>query len=204
VALRTLLFPRATFPKLKLEVLVVRSAVAAIPIPLRETVLGELEMSLRMETLPDKAPAVFGEKTTSNVDCFPAPIVKGSVIPVIVTPAAVVFACVTVRFAPPPFDIVTDWEAVPPMPTEPNLIDEGATEIVAAPGVFCWLDAGLCAPVSPMQPELDRIAKSKRTTAAAGIDFLRTELIIVAHSRARSDHSFMLRFFTTAIVVCRK
>ena len=29
-------------------------------------------------------------------------------MPVIVTPAAVVLACVTVRFDPPPFDIVTD------------------------------------------------------------------------------------------------
>ncbi len=49
-----------------------------------------------------------GEKTILNVDCFPGPIVRGSEIPAIVTPAAVVLACVTVRFDPPPFDIVTD------------------------------------------------------------------------------------------------
>lgn len=108
MTLNTLLFPIATFPKLKLDVLVVRSAVAAVPIPLKETVLGELETSLMTDTLPDKAPAAFGEKTTLNVDCFPAPIVRGSEIPVIVTPAAVVLACVTVRFDPPPFVIVTD------------------------------------------------------------------------------------------------
>jgi len=108
VTLKALLFPRGTFPKLKLEVLVVRNAVAAIPVPLKETVLGELEMSLMMETLPDKAPTAFGEKTTLKVDCFPAPIVRGKEISVILTPAAVVLARVIVRFDPPSFDIVTD------------------------------------------------------------------------------------------------
>ena len=108
MTLKVRLFPRATVPKLKLEALVVRSAVAAIPVPLKETVLGKLETSLMTETLPDMAPVVFGEKTTLNVDCFPASIVRGSEISVIVTPAAVVLACVIVRFVPPPFDIVTD------------------------------------------------------------------------------------------------
>jgi hypothetical protein len=108
VTVKALLFPRATVPKLKLEVLVVRSDVAAIPVPLKETVLGELEMSPMTDTLPDKDPAVLGEKTTLNVDCIPAPITRGSEMPVIVTPAAVVLACETVRFDPPPFDIVTD------------------------------------------------------------------------------------------------
>ena len=102
------LFPTATFPKFKLEALVVRSDVAAIPVPLRETVLGELDTSLMTEITPDKAPAAFGENTKLNVDCFPDPIVRGSEIPVTATPAAVVLACVTVRFDPPPFDIVTD------------------------------------------------------------------------------------------------
>jgi hypothetical protein len=103
-----LLFPIATVPKLKLDVLAVTDAVAAIPIPLKETMLGELERSLMTETLPDKTPAAFGEKITLNVDCFPAPIVKGSETPVIVTPAALVLACVTVRSDPPPLVIVTD------------------------------------------------------------------------------------------------
>jgi hypothetical protein len=108
VTLNTPLFPTATFPKFRLEALAVRSAVDAIPVPPRETVLGELEASLAIETLPDKAPAAFGEKTILNVDCFPALITRGSEMPVIVTPAAVVFARVTVRFDSPPFDIVTD------------------------------------------------------------------------------------------------
>lgn len=108
VMLKALLFPTVTFPKFKLEALSVRNAVAAIPVPLNETVLGELERSLVTEISPDKAPADLGEKTTSNVDCFPAPIVRGSEIPVIVTPAAAVLALVIVRLDPPLFDIVTD------------------------------------------------------------------------------------------------
>ena len=77
----------ATFPKLRPEALVVRSAVAAIPVPLKETVFGELETSVITETLPEMAPAALGEKITLNVACFPAAIVRGSEIPVIVTPA---------------------------------------------------------------------------------------------------------------------
>lgn len=108
MTLNALLFPTVTFPKFKLAPLIVRRAVAAIPVPLKETVLGELETSLVTETLPDKAPAVFGEKTTSNVDCFPAPITRGSEMPFTVTPAAVALAFVTVRSDPPLFDMVTD------------------------------------------------------------------------------------------------
>ena len=108
VTLRALLFPTATFPKLRPGALVVRNAVAAIPVPLTETVFGELEVSVITDTWPETAPGAFGEKMTLNAACFPAAIVKGSDIPVIVTPAAAVLSCVTVRFDPPLFDMVTD------------------------------------------------------------------------------------------------
>ena len=107
MTLNTLLLPIATFPKLKLDVLVVRNAVAAIPIPVTEIVLI-LDMSLMTETLPDKTPGVFGKKVRLKLDCLPGPIVRGSETPEIATPAAVVLTCVTVRFDPPPFVIVTD------------------------------------------------------------------------------------------------
>jgi len=106
--LKALLFPTAIFPKFKLGALDVRRAVAAIPTPLKDTVLGELERSLMTETLPERAPGVFGEKTMSNVDCFPGPITRGSEIPVTASPAVVALACVTVRSEPPLFDMVTD------------------------------------------------------------------------------------------------
>jgi hypothetical protein len=90
------------------EELRARSSVAAVPVPLSETVVGEAEASLITETFPEMAPAFFGEKTILNVARFPASTVRGSVTPVMVTPAAVVLACVIVRLDPPPFDIVTD------------------------------------------------------------------------------------------------
>lgn len=108
VTLKALLFPTVTFPKLKTEALVVRNAVAAIPVPFTETVPGELETSVITETWPETAPGAFGEKMTLNAACFPAAIVNGSDIPVIETPAAALLACVTVRFDPPLFDMVTD------------------------------------------------------------------------------------------------
>ena len=119
----------------------------------------------------------------------------------IVTPAAAVLACVTVRFDPPPFDIVTDWEAVSPIETEPKLTDAGATDIVAAPGVLCWLDGGLEALVRPMQPELETIAENRRARAERGITFLPVEFACVARLPARPNHSFILRFFIHAIVL---
>ncbi len=168
---------------------------APIAVPLKETALGEVETSLITETLPDKAPAVFGEKMMLNVACFPAPIVKGSGMSVIVTPAAVVLACVIVRFDPPPFDIVTDCEAVPPKATEPKLTDAGATEIVAAPDalcVFCVFDAVLGALVIPVQPEMDRIVKSRKTRTATGIALRSIKCACVAYFAAPPKYSFML------------
>jgi len=100
--------PSVTVPKAKVLVLVVSVAVATVPIPLKETGIAVAERSLTTETVPDRAPGAFGEKTTLKVDWLPAAIVRGSVMPVIVTPAAVVLTCVTERFEPPPFEIVTD------------------------------------------------------------------------------------------------
>ena len=108
VTLNTLLFPMATLPNPRLDVLVVSKLVAATPVPLKETVLGEPDASLSMETAADTVPGDFGEKMTLNVDCFPGPIVKGSEIPEIINPAAVTLAFVTWTLDAPPFDMVTD------------------------------------------------------------------------------------------------
>lgn len=190
VTLRALLFPTSTFPKLKLEAFVVRNAVAAIPVPLTETVLGEPDMSVITDTFPDTAPGAFGEKMTLNVPRFPAAIFKGRGIPVIVTPAAAVLTCVTVRIDPPIFDMVTDCEAVSPRATEPKLTDAGAIEIAAAPGVLGGLEAGLDAPVRPMQPVLTRSAENRRARAATGIAFLPVEFVCGARFAAPTHHSF--------------
>jgi hypothetical protein len=93
---------------------------------------------------------------------------------------------------------------VPPTATWPKLTEAGTTEIVAAPGVLCWFDANLDAPVNPMQPELDRIAKSRRIRAATGIAFWHTEFIHVARFIETSNHGLILNLFIHAIVVWPK
>jgi hypothetical protein len=108
VTLKVPLLPSATFPKFTLGALLMRSGVAAIPVPIKETVVGDAEMLLMTETLPDNAAAILGENTILNVDRFPGSIVKGKEMPVIVIPDAFVVACVTMRFDPPSFDMVTD------------------------------------------------------------------------------------------------
>jgi hypothetical protein len=71
VRLDSPLFPMVTFPKFKLVLFVVSSAFAANAVPLKETVLGELERLLIIEITPDSAPAAFGEKMALNVACLP-------------------------------------------------------------------------------------------------------------------------------------
>jgi hypothetical protein len=130
VTLKTLLSPKTTLPKLKLDALAVRTAVDAIPIPWSDTVFGVLEMLLMMAIWPAKVPAAFGEKATLKLDCFPASITRGRLTPVMVTPAAEALAFVIVRLEVPSLEIVTDWEAVLPSGMEPKLMEAGATEIV--------------------------------------------------------------------------
>jgi hypothetical protein len=113
----------------------------------------------------------------------------------------VVLACVTLRLDPPPFIIVTDCEAVLPRATLPKLTEAGSTVIVAAPGVLCWPDATLGAPVIPTQPELDRTAKSKRPRAATEIARLTANLALVERASAHSNHSFIEMYFIAVIVI---
>jgi hypothetical protein len=197
VTLNVLLLPSATFPKLKLDALLVRSAVAAIPVPLNEMVVGEAEMLLMTETSPDNAAAALGENTTSNVACFRGPIVRGSEIPLIVIPAALVLACVMVRFDPPSFEMVTDCEAVSPSGTEPKRIDDGTTEMAAAPpDVLGWFDPTLEALVSPIHPEQERIAKNRSQRAAEGMALLLKDFACIEDPRFSAD-DFIDWFFIT-------
>ena len=55
-------------------------------------------------------------------------------------------------------------------------------------GEVGWLDAGLDAPVKPVQPELERIAESRRARAAKGIAFLPKEFVVVAYIRVSPNH----------------
>ena len=164
---KTLLPPRATFPKVKLDRLTFNREVLETPVPLTVTVAGELAALLMKETVPESVPAAVGENNKLIVDCLPAPIVIGSDKPVIVNPGAAMLSCVTIRFDPPVFDTVIDWETVPPTATGPKLIDGGDTEMAAGvPGGFCcgWPD-GFVAPEIPTQPEIDNVPRTSRHRA---------------------------------------
>jgi len=63
-------------------------------------------------------------------------------------------------------------------------------EIVAAPGVLGWFDAGLDALVRPMQPVFARSAENRRARAATGIAFLPVEFVCGAYFSAPTNHSF--------------
>lgn len=166
-----LLFPMATAPKFKLEVELVSTAEAAIPVPLTVTMSGVVETLLMIATPPESAPAVLGANTTFRVARFPGAIVIGSETPLTVTPVAVALAWVMVTLDVLVFEMVTDCEAVEPSGTEPNVIAEGATEIPAAPEGLCWLDKVFGAPVTPTQPETQKMAQKRRIRAAREIPF---------------------------------
>ena len=180
-----LLFPIATEPKFKVEVDIVSSALAAIPVPLTVTMSGVAEASLTIETPPESAPADLGANITSREARLPGAIVSGNETPVTVTPAAVALALLIVMLVGPSFVMVTDWDAVEPSGTEPNLIAVGATDIEAALVVPCWLlEETFGAPVTPMQPETAVSEQIKRMRAARDITFRPAEVPELAQFRA--------------------
>jgi bacteriorhodopsin len=69
-------------------------------------------------------------------------------------------------------------------------------------GVFCWVVAVLGALAIPVQPEMDRIAKSRRARQAAGIAFLAMERAGVMYFAMPLDLSFIPWLLIAAIVNC--
>jgi hypothetical protein len=69
--------PVVMLPKLRLVGLMLRVSVAAIPVPLRPTEVGEVGALLTIEMLPEAVPTEVGRKATVIVVCFPAFTLKG-------------------------------------------------------------------------------------------------------------------------------
>ena len=86
VIAKTLVLPRGTFPKVKLDELAFNREVLEMPIPLTVTVAGEFAALLMTETTPEAIPVAVGENNKLIVDCLPAPMVIGSDTFVIVNP----------------------------------------------------------------------------------------------------------------------
>ena len=91
--------PVVTLPKLRLAGLMPKVKVAAIPVPLRPTEVGEVGALLAIEMLPDTEPTDVGRKVTVIVVCFPAFTLKGSenpLTPNVADPDAVTWVMVKV------------------------------------------------------------------------------------------------------------
>jgi len=79
--------PVVMLPKLRLVGFMLRVSVAAIPVPLRPTEVGEVGALLTIEMLPDAAPTEVGRKATVIVICCPAFTFKGTENPLTVKKA---------------------------------------------------------------------------------------------------------------------
>jgi hypothetical protein len=81
VTVLTLELPALMLPKLKLVGLAESVTVAATPVPLTATVVGELGALLAIPTLPVILPAVVGANSTLNVALCPAAMLAGVASP---------------------------------------------------------------------------------------------------------------------------
>ena len=81
--------PVVTLPKLRLAGLMPRVRVAAIPVPVRPTAVGELGALLKIEMLPDTAPTEVGRKATVIMVCCPTLTFKGNENPLMPNAAPV-------------------------------------------------------------------------------------------------------------------
>jgi hypothetical protein len=129
--------PVVTFPKLKLVGLMPRVSVAAIPVPLRPTEVGDVGALLTIEMLPDTVPTEVGRKATVIVVCCPAFTFKGSENPLTVKnaePVSVTWAMLSV--AVPVFLIIKTCDKLVPTTPFTKLMEVGFTWIAGAGAGF--------------------------------------------------------------------
>jgi hypothetical protein len=100
VAVRFLLAPTVTLPKAKLLGLTANWP-AATPVPERAIERVASDAFETKDMLPLAAPATWGAKLRVKVKLCPAVSVRGVLSPLMLNPAPVSFACVTVRLEPP-------------------------------------------------------------------------------------------------------
>jgi hypothetical protein len=117
---KSLLLPRFTLPKLRLDVLKLSSCVPATPVPLSAIMSGELGALLVSETEPVTLPAALGVKTALNVTFDPVAIVVGALRPVMLKPVPVTVAREIMTLAEPLFVRLIVCELLLPVETFPK------------------------------------------------------------------------------------
>jgi len=115
--------PVVTLPKLRLVGLMLSVRVAAIPVPLRLTEVGEVGALLTIEMLPVAGPATVGRKAVVIVVCCPAFKFKGNVKPLMLKLAPDSVIWLTFNVAVPMFLMIKGWDNVLPATTFPKLMD---------------------------------------------------------------------------------
>jgi hypothetical protein len=116
--------PVVMLPKLKLAGLMPRVSVAAIPVPFRLTVLGDVGALLTIEMLPEAVPTDAGKKTTLIVVFCPAFMFKGKENPLTEKPAPEAVSWLIVKVAVLVLVMIKVWDRLLPTTTLPKLMDE--------------------------------------------------------------------------------
>jgi hypothetical protein len=137
------------------------------PVPLSETARGEFTALLIRETLPDVFPAVCGANWSGTGIFWPAASETEDMPPTTLNPAPVMVAWEMITVDVPVLVRVSICRLLEPVRTLPKvkLVALAASEPVDA--VFeLVLAAGVPAPVTPVQPEMDRAARIVRIRAS--------------------------------------
>jgi hypothetical protein len=122
-----LVLPTATSPKFMLVGFTPNCKTGASPLPDRETVVGEFVASLTIERLPTAAPGEAGTNCTLKELLCPGEIARGRVRPLVLNPAPLTVAWVTITTEPPVFVRVIACVLLLLATTSPKLMLDGFT-----------------------------------------------------------------------------
>jgi hypothetical protein len=166
------LYP-ATAEVLGIQLSATEEATAGVPLPEREIIVGEFVASLATVTLPEMSPVPAGANATLRVAVCPGVKIWPDETPLAVYPAPEMVTFATVTFEFPPLVRVTGKMLLLPILTLEKLRLVLLALRVSAPDPDVADVLG--APAIPVQPEMDRMAKSRRARQATGISFLLME-----------------------------
>jgi hypothetical protein len=120
--------PTCTLPKFKVAGVTLNWSDELTPVPAREIVIGEFGALLVSIKVPLTEPAAVGANPTVKLELVPAPIVSGTVRPLMVKNEGETTAAVMVMLALPELFRVTVCEVLLPVVTLPKVTVEGEEE----------------------------------------------------------------------------
>ena len=115
--------PVVTLPKLKLVGFMPRVKVAAIPVPLRLTEVGEVGALLTIVRLPDTVPTAVGRKVTVIVVCCPGLTFRGREYPLTLKAEPDSVTCVMPNVTEPVFVMIRICDRLLPTTAFPKFME---------------------------------------------------------------------------------